>query len=116
MDSYIKAGQPRVRLLIESHTTKMTRNHRKKENKARDATSPAFKENFNDNATSKAPKPGPIKGAPVGHAPVKNNKSVAPVNQVGLLVTAELEKAIEECKTKVAQIVKGCRASNRKFR
>ena len=97
----------------------MTRNNRKKENKkARDAaTSPAFKDNFNDNATSKAPKPfGPIKGAPVAHAPVKNTKSVAPEDQVGLLVTAELEKAIEECKTKVAQIVKGCRASNRKFR
>ncbi|KAG6872160.1 hypothetical protein C0995_012478 [Termitomyces sp. Mi166 len=34
----------------------------------------------------------------------------------GLLVTAELEKAIEECKLKVARIVKQCRAKNRKFR
>ena len=42
--------------------------------------------------------------------------TVAPQAQVGLLVTAELEKAIEECKTKVAQIVKGCRAANRRFR
>ena len=39
-----------------------------------------------------------------------------PQAQVGLLVTAELEKAIEECKTKVKQIVKGCRAANRRFR
>jgi hypothetical protein len=42
--------------------------------------------------------------------------TVAPQAQVGLLLTAELEKAIEECKTKVAQIVKGCRAANRRFR
>ena len=34
----------------------------------------------------------------------------------GLLVTAELEKAIEECKNKVARIAKACRASNKKFR
>ena len=42
--------------------------------------------------------------------------TVPPQAQVGLLVTGELEKAIEECKTKVAQIVKGCRAANRRFR
>lgn len=42
--------------------------------------------------------------------------TVAPQAQVDLLVTAELEKAIEECKTKVDQIVKGCRAANRRFR
>ncbi|GLB44576.1 putative peptidase C2 family protein [Lyophyllum shimeji] len=34
----------------------------------------------------------------------------------GLLVTAELERAIEECKAKVERIVKECRAKNRKFR
>ncbi|KAG6832571.1 hypothetical protein H0H87_001227 [Tephrocybe sp. NHM501043] len=34
----------------------------------------------------------------------------------GLLVTAELDKAIEECKLRVARIVKECRAKNRKFR
>jgi Calpain family cysteine protease len=89
----------------------MTKNFWKKEKKARDTTDVAVKENVNDTTTSKAPKPGPIKGAPV-----KNNKSVAPEDQVGLLVTAELEKAIEECKKKVAQISKGCRAANRKFR
>jgi hypothetical protein len=42
--------------------------------------------------------------------------TVAPQAQVGLLVTAELDKAIEECRTKVAQIIKGCRAANRRFR
>ena len=41
---------------------------------------------------------------------------VVPQAQVGLLVTAELEKAIEECESKAAQIVKGCRAANRQFR
>ena len=80
---------------------------KKKGNKARDATD-TIKENIN---ASKAPKPGPVKGVAV-----KNNKPTVPPKEHSLLVTAELEKAIEECKTKVAQIVKGCRASNRKYR
>lgn len=37
-------------------------------------------------------------------------------NRVGLLVTSELDKALEECKSKVASISKECRARNRKFR
>ena len=36
--------------------------------------------------------------------------------QVGLLVTKELEKAIEDCKARVARIAKDGRAKNRKFR
>lgn len=71
-------------------------------------------ETVNAGATSKAPKPGALKGVPL---PLKNNKpTVAPKEQVGLLVTDELTRAIEECKTKVAQIVKGCRVANRRFR
>lgn len=50
----------------------------------------------------------------------KSNKpptvAVASKDRVGLLVTSELDKAIEECRTKVAQIVKGCRHANRRFR
>ncbi|KAF8160005.1 cysteine proteinase [Crassisporium funariophilum] len=37
-------------------------------------------------------------------------------NQVGLLVTAELEKSLKDCKVKVDRIAKECRAGNRKFR
>lgn len=36
--------------------------------------------------------------------------------QPGLLVTKELQKALEECKAKVDRIVKDCRARNKKFR
>ena len=36
--------------------------------------------------------------------------------QVGLLVTKELEKAIQDCKAKVQRIAKECHAKNRKFR
>jgi hypothetical protein len=91
----------------------MTRRHRKKgTTKAQDTTD---LENVKPGTTtSKAPKSGAYKGVPL---PLKNNKpTVAPKEQVGLLVTDELTKAIEECKTKVAQITKGCRVSNRRFR
>jgi len=41
---------------------------------------------------------------------------VDPDEQPGLLVTDELDAAIEECKAKVERISKDCRARNRKFR
>ena len=87
----------------------MAKNHRKKK-----TTNSVDKESVKDSPTSKAPKPGSLKGIA---APLKNSKpTIAPKEQVGLLVTDELTKAIEECKAKVAQIVKGCRVANRRFR
>jgi len=39
-----------------------------------------------------------------------------PRNQVGVLVTAELDKALKSCKEKVERIARDCRAQNKKFR
>ncbi|KAF4594311.1 hypothetical protein EYR40_009114 [Pleurotus pulmonarius] len=39
-----------------------------------------------------------------------------PERQAGLLVTAELDRALEECKARVAAISKLCRAKNKKYR
>jgi len=39
-----------------------------------------------------------------------------PKQEFGLLVTKELQTAINKCKEKVDHITKECRASNRKFR
>ena len=55
-------------------------------------------------------------GATASHAYKPPTITVAPQTKVGLLVTDQLENALEECRTKVAQIVKGCRAANRRFR
>jgi hypothetical protein len=49
--------------------------------------------------------------------PAPNQASFAqPVGTSGLVVTSELDKALEECKATVAHIAKDCRAKNRKFR
>ncbi|KAJ7113933.1 hypothetical protein C8R44DRAFT_676394 [Mycena epipterygia] len=39
-----------------------------------------------------------------------------PTGSSGLVVTSELDKALEECKATVTRIAKDCRAKNRKFR
>jgi hypothetical protein len=98
----------------------MTRSHKKKKSKAQapPADPSVDQENVKDTGTSKTSKAPPKQGASQdSRSPFKHKKpSVAPKNQVGLLVTNELAKAMEECRTKVAQIVKGCRAANRRFR
>ena len=92
----------------------MTRSSKKRSN-AQAADPPVDQANVKDSKTSKAP---PKQGASQDvRGSVKHKKpSVAPKHQVGLLVTDELAKAIEECRTKVVQIAKGCRAANRRFR
>ena len=52
------------------------------------------------------------KGIPKG----TDSSPPVPKEQVGLLVTAELEEALTECKKKVESISKICRAVNKKFR
>jgi hypothetical protein len=93
----------------------MTKFHRKKKAPVLDLSTQ--KENAEDIGTS-VPLASPSKAlATSKYGSFKyNTVTVAPQAQVGLLVTSELEKAIEECRTKVAQIVKGCRAVNRRFR
>ena len=41
---------------------------------------------------------------------------VQQVTRGGLLVTSEFEKALEECKSRVAEIAADCRKKNRRFR
>ena len=96
----------------------MTRSNKKK--KASPPLNPDNLENARDlgtsipSATSNKAFPTSKQTGALKHKPPI--VTVAPQAQVGLLVTAELEKAIEECKSKVAQIIKGCRAANRRFR
>jgi len=47
---------------------------------------------------------------------VKQVPKPTPKQEVGLLVTKELQNAIDDCRQKVERIAKECRASNRKFR
>ncbi|KAG5637238.1 hypothetical protein H0H81_005283 [Sphagnurus paluster] len=59
--------------------------------------------------------PPSVKTTPEQPPPVRASFPQKP-KQGGLLVTDELEKALEECKLRVSQISKDCRRRNRKFR
>ncbi|KDQ53941.1 hypothetical protein JAAARDRAFT_61029 [Jaapia argillacea MUCL 33604] len=58
--------------------------------------------------SQKIVKPAPPKGGPVQFSQRKD--------KAGLLVTEELQKAIERCKSKVEAITQECRRRNRRFR
>jgi hypothetical protein len=48
--------------------------------------------------------------------PITQATFVQQPEKAGLLVTNELEKALEYCKTKINRISKDCRMRNRRFR
>ncbi|KAF5382243.1 hypothetical protein D9757_008962 [Collybiopsis confluens] len=53
---------------------------------------------------------------PTKTAPINQASFVQQADKAGLLVTAEFEKALEDCKAQVARIARDCRTQNRKFR
>ena len=62
---------------------------------------------------------GTLKANSVPLPPLSPNSMICfvdPKQEPGLLVTGELNAAIEDCRRKVQQISKDCRAKNRKFR
>jgi hypothetical protein len=48
--------------------------------------------------------------------PYKQASFVQAPEKAGLLVTKELDQALEECKARVQRIARDCRAKNQKFR
>ena len=94
----------------------MTKFDKKKKAKAGAAArlpGPIDTEKAKDSGT---PKEVPTSSKPGAKTFKPTNIAVVSKEQVGLLVTNELQKAMDECQAKVAQIIKGCRAANRRFR
>lgn len=84
--------------------------------KLKERDSNATAENIADDSKTSVTVKSETEGEESSQGNLEKGKAKAPPETPGLLVTAELLKVIEDCRSKVEAIVKECRATNTKFR